>query len=161
MTHPRTNITAVGLLLVMTVLLVIGGCGLKPRPTVYDEPTVPYAYWETAWVEPRIVLADSVFTLIRADRVDSIFVQVDPENPPHEPPTIEFAVPAESCFVSVNLALASHRGIAYPLIARFLRRGNYKLTVNQPINLDEFPSREAIELRANICGVPKVVPVIR
>jgi len=151
---------AVGIPLLAAVLQLAAGCIGGPKPT-YNQPEMPSGYWETAWVEPRIVMTDSVFTLIRADRVDSVYVEFDQQHPRIEPPAIEFAVPTESCFVAVNLALGSHRGIAYPLLARFLRNGNYKLSINEPVKLEEFPPREAIELRANVCGTLKVVPVVR
>jgi len=145
---------------VALMLIFPGGCSRPPQP-VYDLPAVPSGYWETAWVEPRIIMADSVFTLIRADRVDSIYVDWNRQEPPNESPAIEFAVPTDSCFVAVNLALANHRGIAYPLIARFFPRGNYKLSLNLPLKLEEFPPRGALEFRANICGTMTVMPVIR
>ncbi len=145
---------------VALTMILPGGCSRPPQP-VYDLPVVPSGYWETAWVEPRIIMADSVFTLIRADRVDSIWVELNRQQPPNESPAIEFAVPTDSCFVAVNLAVANHRGIAYPLIARSFPRGNYKLSLNLPLTLEEFPPRGALEFRANVCGTMKVIPVIR
>jgi len=150
------------LFLVSMLVAMVGwiGCSNPPKP-VYDQPVIPTGYWETAWVEPRIIMADSIFTLIRADRIDSVYVEVDARYLPSGSPSIEFAVPVESCFVAVNLQLAERRGISYPLLARYMRRGNYKLTVNEPLKLEEFPPDRSYQLSAVACGQTLVVPVAR
>ncbi len=122
----RTKLKIVPILLSIVAGLVLNGCfGHK---VVYNAPEVPsLGYYEKAWVEPRIIMSDTLFTLIQATRVDSFFVNKPQDAYKDLGPAIEFTVPTEECVVSVNLLDDRSRLIA-PLLVRRLPTGVYKLT---------------------------------
>jgi len=104
------------------------GCGQKAR--IADEQIVVWqdSPYETLWVEPQIVLADSLMTLIRSDRIDSVLADPSPSMP--QPRTaIEIRIFQPSCNVSVGLFDADLR-LVRPLLVRNLTTGFYRLTVN-------------------------------
>ena len=146
------------LLAVVTLLLLAVGCG-GPK-TTYDQPVVPAGYYETAWVEPQIVLSDSIFTLIRAARVDSIYVQGEDGSAPWSP-SLEFVVPTDTCFVSMVLQFLEGNRPPIPLIVRYLPKGNYKLTVTEPLKFGDTLYTESYQVRGSVCGVRKTLPGIR
>jgi len=76
--------------------VAITGCGRKAR--IADEQIVVWqdSPYETLWVEPQIVLADSLMTLIRSDRIDSVLADPAPSMP--QPRTaIEIRIFQPSC----------------------------------------------------------------
>ena len=116
------------LLLALVLTTVLVGCGRKARIT--DEQRVIWqdSPYETLWVEPQIVLADSLMTLIRSDRIDSVLADPSPSMP--QPRTaIEIRIFQPSCNVSVGLFDADIR-LVRPLLVRNLTTGFYRLTVN-------------------------------
>jgi hypothetical protein len=109
-------------------LLVLSFVGCMGRRTIYDAPEIPTSgYYEKAWVDPKIIMSDTLFTLIQASRVDSFFVDKPQEAYKDLGPTIEFTVPIEECVVSVNL-LDDRSRLVLPLMVRRLPMGSYKLT---------------------------------
>ena len=143
-------------------LLLLAGCGRGPRE-VYEYPQTPSGYWEKAWVEPQIVLADSVYTLIRALRVDSFWVSLDgPSAAPAWIPAVEFSVDRDSCFAVVNLYRTSDvRVPAVPLVARFLPYGFYKLSMVSGVSLGSIESGESYLIKAVACNRETIVPVLK
>lgn len=116
------------LLLALVLTTVLIGCGRKAR--MADEQKVIWqdSPYETLWVEPQIVLADSLMTLIRSDRIDSVLADPSPSMP--QPQTaIEIRIFQPSCNVSVGLFDADLR-LVRPLLVRNLTTGFYRLTVN-------------------------------
>jgi len=63
----RSRLIRHGALVTILLCVAITGCGRKAR--IADEQKVVWQdnKYETLWVEPQIVLADSLMTLIRSD----------------------------------------------------------------------------------------------
>lgn len=139
----------------------IGGCGPAVPPTVADQPTIPRGYYDEVWVEPKILHADSVFTLIRAERKDSVFVRTNEINPHAWEPALEFMIRPDTCFVAVTLHFLEIDRPSLPLVARYLPGGCYKLTVNDPLKFGDTVYSGSCSLNSLICGQKQIVPVIR
>ena len=108
-------------------LVLVNGC-LMRQTVVYDAPEAPTTgYYEKTWIEPQIIMSDTLFTLIRAARVDSFFVDKPEDAYKLLGPTIEFNVREDNCVVSVNLLDDRSRLVA-PLLVRHFGLGFYKLT---------------------------------
>jgi len=126
-------------------LIFFTGC-IK-RPAVYDKPEIAEGILEKAWVVPEIIFSDSLFTLIRSERVDSFYV-----NDPFDLGNIkslEFNISDSVCFVYVKLE-NDFNGTITPLLAHKLSAGYYKLTPT-------IKAGEILKLRADICGEKKTV----
>lgn len=140
-----------GLLIIATVLLVFGGCG-KRSMVNYSLPELPDSgYYELVWEEPEVLVSDSLYTLIRSQRIDSFYVE-NPRNPfgPSDR-TLVFGINDEACFVSINLYDAQGR-MSRPLLVRNLNRGFYKFSVDLG---KLFSGNENIRtnfLKADVCG---------
>ncbi|MCK4632042.1 MAG: hypothetical protein KAT79_02160 [candidate division Zixibacteria bacterium] len=139
------------LLAVMIGVVILVGCGGRQQ-VIYNQPELPSeGYWDMVWVEPSIVLSDSLFTLIRADRLDSIYVKVDSDPFAALPTSVVFGVGESVCFVAVDLVDASGR-IVLPIVARELIAGHYKLTINRSrVSSETYPSG-LYYLQARYCG---------
>ncbi len=99
----------------------------KPRFPAEREQASGKGAYELAWIEPQIVLSDSLFTLIIAQRIDSI----PQEQPvPEVAPAVVFWVSRLHCFTAVNL-LNENGTLMTPLLAQYLSAGYYKLTLNE------------------------------
>ncbi len=117
----RSFIVGVGLLLLV-------GCG-KKQTIIYDQPSFPTGgRYEIAWVDPELVFSDTLFTLIRSDRIDSLYVK-KPDMYARVVPSIRFDINEDKCNVAVNL-LDTHLRVVIPLFVRRLPAGYYKLTFN-------------------------------
>jgi hypothetical protein len=130
------------------------GCGPKTVIQPHQRPEEPIklseGVWQLAWVDPSVVYSDSIFTLIRASRLDSFLVS--PGKLTKELPyaaesaskttgpsgVIKFEAPG-GCPVTVSM-----RGdlIAInPLKAVSLAPGIYKLTCDlSKTSLRQFPA---------------------
>ena len=86
----------------MVVLMSMSGCG-KRQTVVYNLPEVHEGgYYEKAWVEPEIIYSDTLYTIIRADWVDSFYVDRS-ENPLKAlVPSLEFYVGQTECFTWIS-----------------------------------------------------------
>jgi len=138
------------LLLTIIVLLLAFGCG-KRQSLVFDQPSLPTGgRYETAYVNPELIVADSLITLIRSERIDSIYVP-RPDMSARPAPAISFQVSEQSCPVRVEL-LDGHSRFVLPLLVRNLRSGYYKFT----FQVDRFTEAEHHSanyyLRAKCCG---------
>jgi len=139
------------LLVVLVAVLIIVGCA-KRQQVVYNQPELPSeGYWDIVWVEPSIVLSDSLFTLIRADRLDSIYVKVDSDPFAALPASVVFGVRESVCFAAVNMVDASGR-VVLPIMARELTAGHYKLTINRSrVSSETYPAG-IYYLQVRYCG---------
>ena len=160
MTALRPCLHALAALAALLILAAIGCAPVRP-PVVVDQPTVPRGYYEEVWVEPRILHADSVFTLIRAERKDSVFVRTNEVDPDAWAPALEFVIRPDTCFVSVTLHFLETNRPSLPLIARYLPEGYYKLTVNDPLKFGETVYRGSCTLNSLICDRKRTTPIIR
>ena len=135
----------------MVVLMSMSGCG-KRQTVVYNLPEVHEGgYYEKAWVEPEIIYSDTLYTIIRADWVDSFYVDRS-ENPLKAlVPSLEFYVDQTECFTWINL-LDDQRRIIKPLLAKNLGRGFYKITCSpERVNIYDSPSG-VFFIKADFCG---------
>ncbi len=133
------------------VTAIVVGCGSPPPPPPIHTVVDPsQSQLEPVWVNPEIVVSDTVMTLIRAERVDSI-----PPDPftetPHPEPSLPFVVVRDDCIVTVTL-VATESPVAHPLLIRRLDRGIYKLTLNSQFPLLETQEIRDYELVASVCG---------
>jgi hypothetical protein len=113
------------LLPVLIALTILGSCARRPPRPVEEQKT----YYETAWVDPQIVISDSLFTLIRAMRVDSFPVDT-PVVESVTIPSVSFEVTRGDCPVVVNILDEKSAGVVWPLLVRNLEPGFYKLTLD-------------------------------
>ena len=116
--------------LIPILLLLFGGCG-GYKKTTYDFPQLPDPVnYQTVWVEPSIVLSDSLFTLIRADRVDSVLIENNSDSYRPIINSVEFFISQPRCFTVINI-LNTRGQVVVPLVAENLAFGYYQLSLNQ------------------------------
>jgi hypothetical protein len=110
-------------------------------------------HYETAWVDPELIVSDSLITLIRSDRVDKAFVTDKEKRLGENQPSLEFVITQEFCTVEVNM-VGSKSVLVEPLFSGTLRPGNYKLTVD-PSRIDPDLKRQKLSIKADFCGRKK------
>lgn len=110
-------------------------------------------HYETAWVDPELIVSDSLITLIRSDRVDRVFVSEREKHLGESQPTVEFVIEQDFCTVEVNL-VGSGGAVVEPLFDGTLRPGNYKLTVD-PTRISREIKRQNLQVMADFCGKKK------
>ncbi|MEW5795921.1 MAG: hypothetical protein AB1772_06125 [Candidatus Zixiibacteriota bacterium] len=118
--------TVISLALTLVLSLVVcGRWAQRPEDrTAMQEPGL----YEIFWVDPQIIYADTLMTLIRSERIDSS--RIDPaELSTHQPAAIAIRVYQSSCNVAVGLHDSSLRLIR-PLLVRNLPAGFYRLTLH-------------------------------
>ncbi|MEA1979785.1 MAG: hypothetical protein U9N54_02270 [candidate division Zixibacteria bacterium] len=110
-------------------VIILSGCG-KKQTIKYNQPELPgTVYYEKAWVEPKIILTDSIFTLIKAARLDSFLVEKPMRYQSSIDNSLQFNIVEDSCFTIVNMQ--NPDGIVIKsFIARFLKSGFYKVTLD-------------------------------
>jgi hypothetical protein len=111
------------LLLIGTAIvgLSLNACIGPGRGSRQPEETVPY---ELAWVEPKILLSDSLFTLIRAERLDS-FVVAYSEASTRPATSLVFEISSSTCPTRIGLFEPSG-GLLQMFVDQSLPRGFYK-----------------------------------
>jgi len=134
-----------------TILIIQVGCGKRPT-LVYDRPEAPSgSYYEIAWVEPRIIISDSVMTLITSERIDSFKVEASSEALMVQDRSLIFEIDQPECFTYINL-LDSRGKVIKPLLARNLKRGFYMFS----LQLNAIPAWESQSpqyfLKGEYCG---------
>ena len=108
-------------------IIAFAGCGKK---TLYNMPAVEETgYYETAWIDPAVVLEHEWYTLLRSDHVDSFYVEIRPGDNRQLAPAIEFQISRIECLTHVNL-MNGRQEIIKPLLMKNLKYGYYKLTFN-------------------------------
>ena len=134
----------------LSLLFLLSSCARR-APVSEERPLMqgdsPY---EIFWVDPQIVVADTLITLFRSERIDSAIVEpsgmtID------RPAAVELRVMQASCNAMVDLLDANLR-LVRPLLLKNLTYGYYRLT----LNVDRFrepalPSGRYF-LRASFCG---------
>ncbi len=135
---------------IAVLAMALTGCGRKARPGYEQEAVLQDSPYETLWVEPEIVLADSLVTLIRSDRIDSVLA--DPTaRVSRRRSSIEIRIFGKSCNVAAGLYDSGFR-LVHPLLLRHLSTGFYRLT----LNVDRFRAPPlppgTYYLKADFCG---------
>ena len=136
-------------LLLIAFSLVLWGCGPK---TVYNQPGgEDQGYYETAWIDPKVVLEDPWYTLLRSHRIDSFYVSSPADNPNPAILSIRFDIKNYECLAIVNL-LNGRSEVVRPMLAKNLGPGYYKLTLNiGQLKKEKLPP-DNYYLRAEYCG---------
>jgi hypothetical protein len=128
------NIYKASIILVIVNLLTFG-C-TKRQTVIFDLPTVPTdGYYEVAWIEPEIIVSDSLFTLIRAERIDSIFIEGTPSNSELSDKSITFRIDRQFCNSQFSLINSTGQKLK-ELWNRDLTFGYYKLNI-KPSRIDK------------------------
>ena len=136
------------IILLSTLALLLFGCGQK---SVYNQPGGEgTGYYETAWIDPKVVLEDPWYTLFRSHRIDSFYVST-PDNNLNSSKSVRFEIKNYECLAIVNL-LNGRSEVVRPLLAKNLGPGYYKLTLNTgALKIDKLPS-DNYYLKAEYCG---------
>jgi hypothetical protein len=135
--------------------MLIFGCG---KSAVYNQPgSENGGYYETAWIDPKVVLEDPWYTLLRSHRIDSFYV-ANPEENPGSNRSIELVIKSYECLAIVNL-INGRSEVVRPLLAKNLGPGYYKLTVNAGQLLSEKLPPGNYFLRAEYCGTTVIQEV--
>ena len=137
------------ILVLILLAITLTGCGKK---TLYNMPAVEQAgYYETAWIDPTVVLEDEWYTLLRSDRIDSFYVEIKPGQNQQMAPAIEFKISQFECLTYVNL-MNGRQEIIRPLLVKNLKFGYYKFTFNiGRLKREETPAGDYF-LKAEYCG---------
>lgn len=134
-------------ILIVIVLTVLASCGRKVGPGAEQAEVFPY---ETLWVDPQIILSDTLLTLIRADRIDSVLI--DPTDPTFaRSASVEIRIYGLPCNVSVNLLDAGGQ-LLHPIMVKNLPQGFYRLTVEFGRFSDPLLPPGDYVLQADYCG---------
>jgi hypothetical protein len=142
------RIDSIIFLLVVGLVALSSGCGAPPQiGNRGGEVSQPY---ETIWVEPRIVRTDSLFTLIRADRIDSIPVEVGASAVAPRAASVRIDIERPSCQVAVTV----RDGMGYVvwrLLDEELPMGYYKFSLNLGLIEEQTLRSGEYLLRADFC----------
>lgn len=145
------------LLFTLVLVTVVVGCGRKASIVPEQKVVWQDDQYEILWVEPQIVLADSLITLIRSDRIDSIRADQTTTARPGRP-SIEIRIEEPFCNVSIGLTDPDFR-LVHPMLVRNLTQGYYQLTVNLD-RLDRLAFGPGdYYLRADFCGQVQMTAV--
>jgi len=136
---------------VLILVVILGGCAKRPP----SPPEEQKDYFETAWIDPQIVISDSLFTLIRASRIDS-FPTDTPVVESITIPSVSFEVARGDCPVVVNILDEKSAGMVWPLLVKNLEPGFYKLTLDfSRIDFRTLPPGYYI-LKVVNCDIPQM-----
>jgi len=140
-----------GCIAIATAILLMGGCG-KRAMVNYSQPELSSSgYYELVWEDPQVLVSDSLFTLIRSQRIDSFYVEKprDPFGPSDR--TLIFGINDDACFVAINLY--DYQGkITRPLLVRNLDRGFYKFSIDLGKLYSGKTNVRTSFLKADVCG---------
>jgi hypothetical protein len=131
------------------MLCLVVGCG---GGTVYNQPgSESGGYYETAWIDPKVVLEDPWYSLLRSHRVDSFFVDASEASSMPANRSIRLVIKSYECLATVNL-LNGQSKVVRPLLAKNLGPGFYKLTINVgELKKLKLPT-DNYYLKADYCG---------
>ena len=140
------------LFLILMLLIILNGCGSR-QGRIAEETQSPQVYYETAWVDPQIIISDSLFTLIRSERIDSFLV--DRPQPEAEGTTsISFDVSERACPVVINILNEKSARVFKPLLVKELPIGYYKLSLNTArVSYRTLPPGYYV-IKVDNCGLP-------
>ena len=112
--------------IIIISLVIIGlNCG---QPRIEEE--TPLAHYQVAWVDPQIILSDSLYTLIRAERIDSFLVD-EPTEEEDIASSIRFEINQPNCPVIINIESSQYARVVQPVLVKNLNPGFYKFTLNK------------------------------
>lgn len=141
----------------LLVLAMILACtrGVDKEKILNQGPFIrPY---ETVWVNPQLVYSDSLITLIKAERLDSILVDNPMTAESDDISTVSFHVNLGTCLTTLELRYSSMKKME--IFKNDLSRGYYKVTVNtdrleleQSKQLPALPLAAPVYLEASYCG---------
>jgi hypothetical protein len=131
------------------VSLLLTGCGLLRPSREESQPLPPLEYYDMAWIDPVIVMAETEFTLLRADKVDSVLVRAT--NPSGHASAIRFRIDQPRCNAAVNI-YDSRGQLTRPVLVATLAAGYYKLSLNQAAVFYQELPRGMYYLEATFCG---------
>ena len=150
---------SIGLIITGFSLISLSGCGRKATSILRGGEASISDGWELVWVEPRIIVSDPLFTLIMADRLDSIVTTKSVTSARPIEMTLLFGIDQEECFVSINLYYSDGRMVR-PLLARKLVRGFYKMDINQGALLARRGLLSKFILKGEYCGQEISRPIL-
>ncbi|MCM2272616.1 MAG: hypothetical protein NDJ18_08705 [candidate division Zixibacteria bacterium] len=133
----------------VALITVFTGCASwrEPGPTIPPKaPSGGLGKWQTVWVDPQIVESGKNFTLIRADRLDSVAVERNVDYTPGNSPSLMFHIETGSCDTRIEFLDSKDRLINRMFSSR-LERGHYKISLDEQGVLPGVYS-----LRASFCG---------
>ncbi len=132
----------------MSAILILS-CGKNYN---YIHPEIPQeTLYDLVWVEPVMIFSDSIFTLIRSERIDSLPLENHAEAFISREASMSFVVDQQECFVNINLYNFQGQ-IVMPLLSRNLIYGYYKLSL-VPRILDESKDLPKLAfLKGEVCG---------
>ncbi len=134
------------------------GCGVfRPVDRSGRERSAPSPY-ELAWVDPQIVITDSLFTLIRADRIDSFYVGLGAGRGEVAPPSLMFQITRGECITTANI-MNDQGQVVTPLVVQRLPNGYYKLTLEWRRFTAYGPFESPRYLQATFCDSTIAVPL--
>ena len=136
------------------IALLLSSCGRR-APVSEERPVLQQEHqYEIFWIDPQIVAADSLITLIRAERIDS--ANVEPSDLTlNRPASVELRVFEAACTATVDLLDADLR-LVRPLLLKRLDYGYYRLTLNvERFREPSLPSGRYF-LRAEFCGLSEM-----
>lgn len=147
-------------IIILTLILLIAGCS-RPPEVIYDQPdSTPVGYYEKAWVEPSIIMSDSLVSLIRSDRVDSFLVSAEEVTNSADLYSLSFQIETDQCMGFIWLI--DSKGKEYlKLVDRLLNYGYYKFNFNPNKLSDSTIPATDLFLKAEFCGNSIIEPVRR
>lgn len=132
----------------LVVLLNLPGCFRQdPSQQLPDES----GHFELAWVEPKILLSDSLFTLIRAERLDSFFVAEAGYGTDRVATSLVFEIVDLGCFVRIGL-FEPGGTMVYSFVAQKLPKGVYKFKFDRLRYAAPLLDAPYYYLTADYCG---------
>lgn len=144
----------------LLLVSLLSGCGRRTQLVGTEQPGGEHAMaWQTAWVDPKIIVSDTAITLIQASRIDSVRVEIADLNS-NSSTAVEFQITSPACPVEVSL-LDSRNQLMRKLLSTTLQAGYYKVSLNPGVakRLEIIPGRYG--LRVVACGTTfaKKIPV--
>ena len=142
----------------LLLAIIVAGCGKRQTVDRSRLDGSEGGYYEAAWVDPQIVISDSLFTLIRAERIDSFYVDGSEYPVSVAAPSVALHVDNDICLTTVNLVNADGE-VVRPLLLTNLRRGHYKLTLNLNLSAEAGYPAAGLYLEADFCGTSISQPI--
>jgi len=147
-------------ILLLLITIIASGCGRKSS-VMYDFPEqLDESAYEMVWVNPSIVESDTLFSLIKAERLDSIFVENSVAPDFGRTALLTFEIPMGSCQTTIEFTDPAGESI-YRIFSGELSLGHYKLSLNsENIELSEI-SKDDLYVRVNYCArsiINKLIP---
>lgn len=144
--------------LLAPLILCVIGCTSGPRFPQADAESGRARPYEYGLVEPRILISDTLFTLISGSAIDSFEVAESESGPGARASAIVFEIDRPDCFVSISLRDHADK-IVHPLLARLLKRGFYRVRVHSGRISYPIYGPTAYQLQVDYCERSQTVPI--